>query len=207
VDVTGLQIFLDCYTNVLDESIKIKTHVLATVEIKENHKGENIEKEVIKVLDNYEILNKVTSFYTVTDGGADVLKSNKLLKSTYIYCINHFIHNCISQAISKNESLTNILDKYKRMSRFSKNLLRENMHLREEQNKRKIEKFKLATFVITRWNCIYKIFLRMLHNQSCLQALLIENSFPKVAQNLSSFDQWKIIDNVNYLLKFFDYIS
>lgn len=78
--------YMAVIVHLVDSDFNLKSHTIAVQNIVGSHTAENLQNELVKVFNDWEILNKVR--FSITDNGANVVKACKLLKTSFN--VEHF---------------------------------------------------------------------------------------------------------------------
>lgn len=162
--------------------------VLETNEIPGSHTAINIAYYIAKILNKWEITNKVVA--VVTDNGANIKAAVKNhFKKTHIPCVAHTLNLCVNDAIDDNPEFKDIIQKSKSYFKTS-NLASDK--LKEIQTQVKLPILKVLQDVSTRWNSTVIMARRLLHIREPICAAL--SHFPKAPESLDA-SEWQVLSD------------
>lgn len=82
----------------IDNECKLKSAVLETARLKNDHTAENIAEELTRICTNWDILDKVSTI--VTDNGANIVSAvTKYMKKKHLLCFAHTLNLVVHDAI------------------------------------------------------------------------------------------------------------
>ena len=143
--------FLDVNVHYIEnDSLKLKSKVLAVRENREEHTAENYREHTDDIVQEFGLQNKVVK--TVTDN------ENKM-KAAYNDeerngCISHMLHNSITNSLKDNEPINEVLSKCRKVSGKHNRSYAFRYALEDEQKNLNIKQRVLIQDVATRWGSI-----------------------------------------------------
>ncbi|KAH8344489.1 hypothetical protein KR084_006217, partial [Drosophila pseudotakahashii] len=149
---------------------KLRSAVLFTCPLinDTNHSGQNIADSINKVLDEWNIREKVVA--VVTDNAQSMKKACTILQKFNLPCFAHTL-NLVMQDVLKHYSLKDIIIKCKKLVGFFKSSSIAYAKFRSAQLRN--PPLSLIQEVATRWNSAYKMINRILLTKDSISTVLL----------------------------------
>ncbi|KAG5869431.1 hypothetical protein JTB14_003123 [Gonioctena quinquepunctata] len=181
-------------TNTTD---KLKSVVLNTMKIEQNHTGEVISKTIF-LCHGVGIRHKVTA--VVTDNGSNMLNAVSRFKLRHISCFGHTLNLSVTD-VYKLECFNRLIEECKSIATFlrSSTLAADKLRFHQSTNGKK--QLKPIQEVSTRWNSTYFMIKRLVEIRTEL-ALAI-NVCEKVPMNLSA-EEYNVLEEFISILEPFE---
>lgn len=183
----------------IDEECTMRSFVLSCFCFKEKHTAAHLGKEVQRVLNEWEVGNKVVAI--VTDNAANIKAAVRLYGWKHIPCYAHTL-NLIVQAGLKAISATQAM--VKAIVSFFKRSPQAASKLKEMEKQMGFNELTLKQDVVTRCNSTYDMFERLLEVKEPVVSTLA-NINPEI-QQLNN-NNWEIIKFACKVLKSFAEIT
>ncbi|XP_055919485.1 E3 SUMO-protein ligase ZBED1-like [Eupeodes corollae] len=195
------------------EQAKMKTSVISTSELEENHTAENIATKMRKILDEWQIGAKVVSI--VTDNAASMKKAvSEILNKRNHYCVAHTLNlavkDCIDKPILEEQpsndrlSIPQILSKCRGIVSHFNHSAKSSYALHDMQIQMNTDTLKLKQDVRTRWNSTFYMLERLLKVKVSLSATL---PLLEASPSNLDFNEWILIEEIIKLLRPFEKIT
>ncbi|XP_051797876.1 zinc finger BED domain-containing protein 4-like isoform X2 [Acanthochromis polyacanthus] len=155
----NMEAYLAVTGHFFDTENKMCTTVLGVKYFPKSHTAENIAEVTQDLIDSWAITGKVARF--VTDAGANMIASARLLKIGHSPCIAHTLNLIVKKSCDQVSDLTDIRHKTKNIvTHFrSSTLAKEKLSHVQQQMQKPI--LKLINEVPTRWNSTYQMLSRI----------------------------------------------
>lgn len=153
--------FLTVTVHYISSNWNMKSAVLETARMKNDHSAENIAEELTRIFKQWDILDKV--YCIVTDNGANIVAAvNKHMRAKHLPCFAHTLNLVVQDAIKNTNEIKNVQEKIKRLVSFFHHSVKAMDKLREMQDQNGVQQKKLIIDVDTRWNSTYYMMDRFL---------------------------------------------
>lgn len=198
------------------EQTRLKSVVISTSEIKENHTAENIAIAIQEVMDQWKISSKVVAI--VTDNAAAMKKAvSECLNKQNHFCVAHTLNLAVKDCVEKetfdlkdnatvttNRQLRQLLAKCRTIISHFKYSTKSSYALLKMQEQLKVDSLKLKQDVRTRWNSTFYMLERLLEVKISLSATLplLESPPPNLDSN-----EWLLTEEVIALLRPFEKVT
>ncbi|XP_051806099.1 zinc finger BED domain-containing protein 4-like isoform X2 [Acanthochromis polyacanthus] len=155
----NMEAYLAVTGHFFDTENKMCTTVLGVKYFPKSHTAENIAEVTQDLIDSWAITGKVARF--VTDAGANMIASARLLKIGHSPCIAHTLNLIVKKSCDQVSDLTDIRHKTKNIVTYfrSSTLAKEKLSHVQQQMQKPI--LKLINEVPTRWNSTYQMLSRI----------------------------------------------
>ena len=168
------QSYLTLTCHFLTSSWELKTLVLGTFELNNDHTADNIAEALQRVAGSWGISNKVVAM--VTDNAANIVAAVRMTGWMHIPCFAHTLNLVVSDAIKADASIHGLKKKCKQIVTFFHHSVKSTEKLKEIQGQLGIPEHKLIQEVETRWNSTYYMFQRITEqHQAVTTALCLAN--------------------------------
>ncbi|XP_060874403.1 E3 SUMO-protein ligase ZBED1-like [Metopolophium dirhodum] len=179
---------------------KLYSPVLATREVHGAHTGENIAAVLSEIFNEWEINNKIVTI--VSDNGANIKNAINIHLQKYHHpCVAHTLNLSVSEAITNNTELSQVLKSCKIIVGHFKHSTFANEKLKNYQIQMGLPQLKVKQDVPTRWNWSLIMMERLLEIKAPLSAAL--TSLPRAPNGLTAIE-WELIEDCIPLLKPFE---
>lgn len=176
---------------------KLCARVLATKEILGSHTGEHIAEVLTTILNDWNIFNKIVT--VVSDNAANVKKAIKEhLQKHHHPCIAHTLNLSVTDALSDNKKLSQILKKCRALVGHFKYSALASDKLRAVQQQMNLPILKVKQDVPTRWNSCFLMIQRLsqIKDPLCVAVTNLQKS-----PEFLDADEWKVLDDCIDVLK------
>ena len=150
------QSYLTLTCHFLTSSWELKTLVLETFELNNDHTADNIAEALQRVAGSWGISNKIVAM--VTDNAANIVAAVRMTGWMHIPCFAHTLNLVVSDAIKADASVHGLKRKCKQIVTFFHHSVKSTEKLKEIQGQLGIPEHKLIQEVETRWNSTYYMF-------------------------------------------------
>ncbi|XP_052753998.1 E3 SUMO-protein ligase ZBED1-like [Galleria mellonella] len=187
---------------------KLRSMVISTKELPEQHTAENIANILRTILSDWKIYDKIVT--VVTDNASNMKKAvNDYLNKRNHFCIAHTINlavkDCLGKEIEniqssylKNTEILNVITKCRNIVTHFKQSTKSANTLRDMQTQMNLEILKLKQDINTRWNSTFYMLERLLRLKIPLSATLPLLDTPPL--NLNSAE-WSILEDCVAVLR------
>lgn len=212
--------YLTVTAHMYDNDFKLKTFVLTTEKLDKNHTAQYIYEILRKILENWNITNKVIA--VVTDSGANIKAAIKKLEGIHhIPCTAHQLNLVVSKSLKvqyySTEYTTSednaadgaqgfnlLLKKCCSVVTFFKKSEIANRKFNEKLEQLGLPKLKLIQDVSTRWNSSLLMLERLVKLKEPLTCVIMSlNNSPEIIFPA----EWKIIEDIIPILKPFNLMT
>ncbi len=172
--------------------------VLDCHRVQGRHTADLIRDEMKRILDDFNISNKVLA--VITDNASNVKKAIKEMDLRRLSCYAHCLNLTVLDSIKAIPSLQELRDKVSRIVK----LTRQSTVAKETLDKIQVEMGKkpkrLVQDVVTRWNSLYLMLERFLELRDAISILLTK---PGMDQDMSPLGagEWGMIEETVQLLQ------
>lgn len=149
---------------------ELKSFILETVQLTQDHTAETICSELERVADEWQIRNKISIL--VSDNASNMIAAARLTKWYYLPCFAHTLNLVVSSSLNKNESLSAIRKKVKNIVTYFHCSVKASDKLKEIQEQNKLPEQKLIQDIDTRWNSTYFMFARYIEQHDAITTVL-----------------------------------
>ena len=139
----------------LDETWKLKTYVLETKEMGENHTADNLADCLLCVIKEWKLDSKET-LYVTTDNAANIVKACKIAQLPHMPCFAHTLNLSVQKGLGVT-AVSNALAHIRFVVKFFHTSTLGTASLHEAQVNMGLEKHKLVLDCPTRWNSTYEM--------------------------------------------------
>ncbi|KAK3854720.1 hypothetical protein Pcinc_038814 [Petrolisthes cinctipes] len=176
------------------EDYKMKSCLLDCFEVSERHTSENLAEELLKVAQEWKIKHKV-------DNAANIVKSIKLLKWTYLPCLAHTINLIVRDALKVIKST---VDKVKGIVEFFHKSTTATQKLKNTQRQLGLPELRPIQDCITRWNSTLHMLKRVLDLREAIISTLALLNTPI---ELLYPHEWDIVKEACTVLEPFEQVT
>lgn len=193
--------YMSITAHFIDENWEMHSILVDCFKFGERHTSENLKMEIIRVLTEWEILDKVQTI--VTDNAYNITNAIKLTEWNHLPCLAHTINLIVQSALKKIENLQTKVKKtveyFHRSTMAAEKLRSFQAQMNESSNT-----LKLINDVQTRWNSTYDMFQRISTLQEPVEAALgvLHNPIEPI-----SVEEWGILREICTVLKPFKEIT
>ena len=154
----------------INSSWVMKSYVLATYQVDVSHTAENVAKELKKVASEWKITEKVVC--VTTDNASNMVAGVRLTGWKHLPCLGHTLNLIVCEAIKKDEALSTLQEKCRKVVKFFKQSNLAHSKLSQLQLELKGEERKLIQDVCTRWNSTYYMCVRLVEEHNVVTTAL-----------------------------------
>ena len=166
------QAFSAITVHYVTNEFKLQSHLLETREFPESHTGVNIAQEIEEVLGEWKLpLQGIIA--ATTDNGANITSAIEMLECPHLPCFSHTLQLAVEQALKISE-VAKMIAKCKRLVTHFNHSSKSYYLLHQKQIALNHKQLSLIQDVVTRWNSVYYMVDRILHQQQPLCATLLE---------------------------------
>ncbi|XP_036343171.1 zinc finger BED domain-containing protein 1-like [Rhagoletis pomonella] len=176
----------------------LKSHLIACIENAERHTSDNLCATLRKIMDEWEISNKITA--VVSDNAANIIGAIKIGQWRSVPCFAHTLNLIVQKGL---QQLDSIKIKSKAIAEFFHRSANGLQKLMETQKQLNMPELKLKIDVQTRWNSTYEMFDRLLKVKDALNVVLSRLK-PDLCM---THQEWAIIEEIVPVLKPFYEVS
>lgn len=187
--------FLAVTAHFLTHDFVIKHMVLGCEAFGERHTGENLGNAIKKIIDEWELQNKI--LIVVSDNASNIKKAVKdILQLRHFGCYAHSInliaHDSLVHAIEILDKIKKIVGYFRRSSFAMAKLLEQQKHLKIIPTK------KLIQDVVTRWNSTYYMTERFVELEEPIRTTmaLIRHDLPIISE-----EEWQFLKELIVILR------
>jgi hypothetical protein len=194
--------YLTLTAHFIDHLWKLRYYVLATIEVKDHHTGENLANEIKSIVENFGLSNIPVSGIT-TDNAANMVTMTSHLNWQHIRCFAHTLQLSVKAGLKIKDISNAAAAARKLVGHFKKSSLASN-ELNSRQKQLDLPQHSLLQDVPTRWNATYAMFEWFLEQLLAIFAVLHNTSItsPADAQVLELSDKvWKVVEDLVPVLK------
>lgn len=194
--------YLTLTAHFIDSMWQLRYYVLATIEVKDHHTGENLANEIKCIVEDFGISNTPVSGIT-TDNAANMVTMTTHLDWPHIRCFAHTLQLSVKAGLKIKEISSAAAAARKLVGHFKRSSLASN-ELKSRQRQLDLPEHSLLQDVPTRWNATYIMFERLIEQRLAIFAVLHNNTItsPSDARILELPDQvWKVIEDLVPVLK------
>ncbi|XP_036343172.1 zinc finger BED domain-containing protein 1-like [Rhagoletis pomonella] len=170
----------------------LKSHLIACIESAERHTSDNLCATLRKIMDEWEISNKITA--VVSDNAANIIGAIKIGLWRSVPCFAHTLNLIVQKGL---QQLDSIKIKSKAIAEFFHRSANGLQKLKETQKHLNMPELKLKIDVQTRWNSTYEMFDRLLKVKDALNVVLSRLK-PDLCM---THQEWAIIEEIVPVLK------
>ena len=167
----------------------------------ERHTAENLKTELLKVVNDWAISNKIVA--VVTDNAANIQAAVRLAGFEHVSCFAHSLNLVVQNALKTTDPLKvkvkHIVEYFHRRTVASEKLESLQLQMRPDNSP-----LKLKNDVVTRWNSTFYMCNRLCELQEPLEAAIAVLHNPVVSL---SADERVILKEVSSALKPFDAVT
>ncbi|XP_014293829.3 E3 SUMO-protein ligase ZBED1 [Halyomorpha halys] len=160
------------------QSLRLNTVNIAVKPLSEQHTGEYLGDQLVKILDDWGI-NKKKIVAVITDNGANIVAAVNIVfgKGKHIPCFAHTL-NLVAESVLKHPEASVIVEKVREVVKFVKN----SVNITDEIRRKQIEEGgipedkvkKIILDVKTRWNSTFYMLERFVELSRMLNEILLE---------------------------------
>lgn len=183
----------------LDKEWNMKSILLGCLHFKEQHTSENIRNELLNILRNWELSEKIHA--VVTDNARNITGAIKLTGWPHLPCLAHTLNLVVQDAL---KLIHPIQCKAKKIVEHFHRSTTAATKLTDMQSQMNRNVLKLINDVVTRWNSTYNMFQRLCEVQVPLEATLGVLHNPVEILNESD---WITLKSCCALLKPFEQVT
>ncbi|KAK3891023.1 hypothetical protein Pcinc_005057 [Petrolisthes cinctipes] len=153
--------FLTVTAHYISSDWNLKSAVLETARMKNDHTTENIAEELTRILKEWNILDKV---YCITaDNSANIVAAvTKFMHAKHVPCFAHTLNLVVHDSIKHTEEIKSVQEKIKLIVSYFHHSVKATDKLSEVQEQTGVQQKKLIIDVDTRWNSTYYTMERFL---------------------------------------------
>ncbi len=177
---------------------KLDSAILDCSRVMGRHTASMIQEELGKVLENFNIKNKILTF--VTDNGSNIKKAIFDMGYRRQSCYAHSLNLIVTDAIRQVPEVLDVKEKVSRVVRLTRQSTVAKEKLDKIQSSLGMSPKKLIQDVPTRWNSFYEMIERFLQLKDAITLLLAQ---PGMDKDLPQFtaSMWELISHSVKLLK------
>ncbi len=177
---------------------KLDSSILDCHRVLGHHTATMIKEEVEKILEEFNIKEKVLTM--VTDSGSNVVKAARDMDLRRIPCYAHSLNLVVTDSIKSVPDLQEARDKVSRVVKLTRQSTIAKEKLDQLQTSLNMTPKKLIQDVPTRWNALYDMLQRFLELKDAIVLLLAQPGMDKNTGPISS-SVWEVIEDAVALLK------
>ena len=182
----------------------MQAYVLTTQNLEERHTGENLEKELKRVVAEWELESDRVSA-CVHDNKANIVKANQACEWESVCCFAHTLQLAIQDGFKAVPILERVVGASSKLVAHFHHSTIATQALRAKQKQMFPDReHALIQCCKTRWNSIYNMFARLLEQRWAITAVLSDRSVTKPgdARNLELRDDyWRMMEEIEPVLK------
>ncbi len=176
----------------------LESTVLDCHRIKGSHTADLISQELGKVLQGYNIREKVLT--SVTDNGSNIMKAVQDMGIRRISCYAHLLNLVVMEAIKSTPSLQQVREQVSKVVTMTKTSTVAKEKLDQIQESLGMKPKKLLQDVVTRWNSLFLMLERFLKLKNAVTLFLSDAGMDKDIGHFGSC-QWEVIEEAVQLLR------
>ena len=189
-------ITLTCH--LVDDNFELKSFVLTTTEVAEDHTSENLVTVLEAIMMDWEIRDKIVG--TSTDNGSNIIKAVRDMGLFSMPCVGHTLNLAIKKSFEINRvarALARIRQLVGHFHRSSKATSK----LREKQQLLGVNEHRLINDCVTRWGSTYDMLTRFIEQQQAICAVLLDSRADR--QLMPTDEEISIVEELIVILKSF----
>ena len=172
---------------------ELKAKVLATRKIRNRHTGDNIAREIKKLMDEFQI---VSCAALTTDNTSNMSVAAGILKYRHVGCFAHTLQLGIEDGLKVPQISKTLSVSRQLVGHFNHSVIATDGLLSKQEGPQKL---KLIQDVQTRWNSSYLMIERLLKLRVPIYGVLFDDKLTKIGDRakLDMKDSyWKIIEDI-----------
>lgn len=171
--------YLSLTAHFINSDWTLQTKCLHTMYCPDSHTGENIANFVRSAVSEYGL--SVDSVMSVTtDGAANMVSACRKLQVTRIGCFGHLLHNAITNALSGEQRINNILVLARKIVSVFSYSFQYRQKLTKVQKELGLPQQALVNDVATRWGSKYKMLERLKIQLPAVSQLFVDGEYSLV---------------------------
>uniref|UniRef100_A0A8C4RIG4 Zinc finger BED domain-containing protein 1-like n=1 Tax=Erpetoichthys calabaricus TaxID=27687 RepID=A0A8C4RIG4_ERPCA len=182
----AVQSYVTFTAHYITDNWELESRVLQTTAINESHTAAHIKENIQSVAQEWQLTT--TDLVIVTDNAANMLAAAQLGNFQHVKCFAHTI-NLTAQRALKLPSVSRLLGKIRRITRFFHCSATANHVLKQKQKLLELAPHKLTTDVATRWNSAFDMIDRFLEQQPAICAALLSAEVRKCGAGICTLDE------------------
>lgn len=191
--------FLAYTAHFISEKLTMKSYLLDCLEFTERHTAVNLSKETKRILNEYGLLEKVTT--VVTDNAANIVLMTNNCGFRHLPCFAHTINlvlqNSLKEIGTTIRKVKLIVEHFKRSPHATKKLLQIQKQMGRQEK-------KLKQDVVTRWNSTFYMLSRFLEEKEPVLSVL---GILGTNLDIPNSNDWVIIEESSNILNIFEEIT
>lgn len=185
--------YLALTVHFIDNNCKLKSFLLDCFQYNEKHTGQHLANEIKRVLQEWEILNKVVA--VVTDNAANISAAIRLGGWTHQTCFAHTINLVVQAALKEIKDIhaksKSIVEHFKRSPQAASKL-------KAIEKQMGFPELSVKQDMPVRWNSTFEMFDRLLKIREPLMSTLAILSYDK---HHLTVEDWNVISCACRILK------
>lgn len=208
--------FMTITVHTFDSAFILKTFVLCTLKLENNHTGEYLSQTLENIFNEWRIKHKIVAI--VTDSGANIKSAVNKLRIPHIPCTAHILNLIVTHAIlfrspygdndvlepNECQNISDLLKKCRSIVTYLKKSEVVNRKLNEKLTQSGTPKLKLKQDVSTRWNSSLLMLERLVELKEPLTYAMLSLKDGPVMLNVQD---WEVIEDVIPILKPFEVMT
>ncbi|KAJ8969312.1 hypothetical protein NQ314_001813 [Rhamnusium bicolor] len=186
--------FVAVTAHFFDISLEINSTLFECIKFSERHTAENLSEQLIDIVKNYNIENKIEA--CTTDNAANIVAAVRNCNWRRISCFAHTLNLIVQEALREIHATTG---KVKSIVEYFKRCSHALSMLQTTQEQMTLPKLKLIQDVAIRWNSTFAMLRRILE----LKEALISTLATLQLENNITINDWKVIEKAVEILKTF----
>ena len=191
--------FITILIHYIDQYFNWKNLVLKTFKVTESQTADYISEKIMKILLSFGLDINHKNFFSISDCGANMIKTSKLLHIPHVPCFAHILHNTLKTIVSIPE-IESIVAKSRKMVSFFKVSYKRNLQLKLIQKKLNISELALKLDCDQRWNSLYLMINRLIELKSALVNYSLEEKKQKFAKIIFESSEWNVLQELQGFL-------